>query len=98
MRRFGGYDIFFLFFFHTHLLSYYWTSGGHRCRSFFPPVLAFNFCRAHRVQQSHCSWIFHRVLLTHTLGLSAICAQENVPTNLYEYALGGARTHETDLY
>ena len=23
------------------------------------------------------------------------CAQEKVPTNLYEYALGGARAHET---
>ena len=33
---------------------------------------------AHRVQQSHCSSIFHRVLLTHALGLSrkSICAQE----------------------
>ena len=28
----------------------------------------------------------------------SICAQEKVPTNLYEYALGGVRTHETDLY
>ena len=28
----------------------------------------------------------------------SICAQEKVPPNLYEYALGGARTHETDLY
>ena len=27
----------------------------------------------------------------------SVCAQEKVPTNLYEYALGGARTHETDL-
>ena len=27
----------------------------------------------------------------------SICAQEKVPTKLYEYALGGARTHETDL-
>ena len=27
----------------------------------------------------------------------SICAQEKVPTNLYEYALGGAQTHETDL-
>ena len=26
------------------------------------------------------------------------CAQEKAPTNLHEYALGGARTHETDLY
>ena len=28
----------------------------------------------------------------------SICAQEKVPTKLYEYALAGARTHETDLY
>ena len=30
----------------------------------------------------------------------SICAQEKVPTNLYEYeyALGGTRTHEIDLY
>ena len=29
---------------------------------------------------------------------NSICAREKVPTNLYEYALGGARTQETDLY
>ena len=28
----------------------------------------------------------------------SICAQEKVPTILYEYELGGARTHETELY
>ena len=27
----------------------------------------------------------------------SICAQEKVPTNLYEYALGGIKTHGTDL-
>ena len=43
------------------LPSSFCTSGGHRCRPFSPPVLAFNFI-AHRVQQSHCSSIFHRVL------------------------------------
>jgi len=26
-----------------------------------------------------------------------LCAQEKVRTNLYEYALGGSRTHEIDL-
>ena len=30
-----------------------------------------SFFIAHRVQQSHCSSIFHRVLLTHALALSA---------------------------
>ena len=28
----------------------------------------------------------------------SICAQQKVPTNLYEYALGGTRTHEIELY
>ena len=27
----------------------------------------------------------------------SICAQEKVPSNFYEYALGGTRTHEIDL-
>ena len=29
------------------LLSNFWTSRGHRCRPFFPPVVAFNFYRAY---------------------------------------------------
>ena len=61
----------FLFFFLTLLLSSFWTSRGHTCRPFSPPFLAFNFYRAYMVQQSHCSSIFHRVLLTHALALSA---------------------------
>ena len=36
----------FLFFFRTSLPSSFWTSRGHRCRPFSPPVLAFNFYRA----------------------------------------------------
>ena len=35
-----------------------------------PPQFLPSFFIAHRVQQSHCSSIFHRVLLTHALGLS----------------------------
>ena len=40
------------------------------------------------------------MLLTHALALSAsqFVHKKNSPTNLYEYALGGARTHETGLY
>ena len=30
--------------------------------------------------------------------LLALATQDKVPTNLYKYALDGARTHETDLY
>ena len=63
--------LFFFFFFCTLSLSSFWTSRGHRCRPFSSPVLAFNFFIAHRVQQFHCSSIFHRVLLTHALALSA---------------------------
>ena len=37
-----GPSFFFSFFFLTLLLSSFWTSRGHRCRPFFPPVLAFN--------------------------------------------------------
>ena len=38
--------IYILFFFLTLLLSSFWTSRGHRCRPFAPPVLAFNSYRA----------------------------------------------------
>ena len=37
----------------------------------FPPRFLPSIFFAHRVQQSHCSSIFHRVLLTHALALSA---------------------------
>ena len=36
-----------------------------------PPRFLRSIFIAHRVQQSHCSSIFHRVLLTHALALSA---------------------------
>ena len=58
------------------------------------------FYRAHRVQQSHCSSTFHRVLLTHVLALSAsqFVHKKKSPRILYVYPLGGIRTHETELY
>ena len=36
-----------------------------------PPRFLPSFFIAHRVQRSHCSSVFHRVLLTHALALSA---------------------------
>ena len=61
----------FLFIFFIALLLFsFWTSRGHRCRPFFPRFLPSMFI-AHRAQQSHCSSIFRRVLLTHALALSA---------------------------
>ena len=38
--------IFFFFFFAHFPLANFWTSRGHTCRFFPPPVLAFNFYRA----------------------------------------------------
>ena len=98
--RFRRSSIFFFFFF-SHF--YFPASSGQAVVTgivpssprFLPSIFI-----AHRVQQSHCLSIFHRVLLTHALALSAsqFVHKKKVPTNLYEYALGGARTHETDLY
>ena len=56
--------------FRTLLLSSFWTSRGRRCVPSPPRFLPSIFI-AHRVQHSHCSSIFHRVLLTHALALSA---------------------------
>ena len=55
---------------------------------------------AHRVQQFHCSSIFHRVLLTHALALSAsqFVHKEKSPRIYTSMHSGGVRTHETDLY
>ena len=65
-----NYCFFFSFVFYTHLLSSFWAGRGHRCRAFSPRFLPSTFI-AHRVQQSHCSSVFHRVLRTHALALSA---------------------------
>ena len=91
-------DLLFICFFHTstsfQLLDKPWSQVGVDPSS--PPVLLPSIFIAHRVQQSHCSSIFHRVLLTHALlALSAsksICTQEKIHTNLFEYALGETRT------
>ena len=61
----------FFFFFHTHLRSSFWTSRGHRCRPFFPPSSCLQFLSRIEFSNPHCSSIFHRVLLTHALALSA---------------------------
>ena len=65
-----------------------------------PPRFLPSIFIAHRVQQSHCSSIFQSndANSRSRAFRKSICAQEKVPTNLYEYALRGARTHETDLY
>ena len=66
-----------------------------------PPRFLPSIFIVHRVQQSHCTSIFHRVLLTHALALSASeFVHKKKSQRIYTsmYALGGARTHETNLY
>ena len=76
MERSGGREIrdHFSFFCHTNILSSFWTSRVHwsQVSSLLPPRFLPSIFIAHMVQQSHCSSIFHRVLLTHALALSAI--------------------------
>ena len=58
------------FFSHTitfQLLDELWSQVS----SPLPPGFCFQFFIAHRVQQSHSRRVFHRVLLTHALALSA---------------------------
>ena len=60
-----------------------------------PPRFLPSIFIAHRVQQSRCSSIFNECCcLTLSRFRKSICAQQKVPTNLYEYAVGGIRTHE----
>ena len=62
---------FFFFFSHTstfQLLDKPWSQVGVVPS---PPRFSPSFFIAHRVQQSHCSSIFHRVLLTHALAFYA---------------------------
>ena len=90
----------FFFFVHT-LLSRFWTSRGHRSQvsSLLPPVLAFDFYRAQGLAIPLLVDFSSSVANSRCRAFcKSICAQEKVPTNLYEYALGGARTRETDLY
>ena len=102
-RRFSEFSdyhlIIFFFSFLTLLLSSFWTSRGHRCRPFPPPVLAFNFYRAKGSAIPLLDDFSSSVANSRSRAFrKSICAQEKVPTNLYAYALGGARTHETDPY
>ena len=72
-----------------------------RCRPFPPPVRAFSFHRAWGSAFTAFPLLvdFHRMLLTDALALSrgSILCTRKVPTNLYNYALGGTRTHAIDL-
>ena len=92
--------LFFIFLlFCTLLLSSFWTSRGHRCRPFSPPVLAFNFYRAKGSAIPLLVDFSSNVANSRSRAFrKSICAKEKLPTNLYEYALEGIRTHETETY
>ena len=84
----------YLFIFHKHLRTFHllldkpWSQISVPSS---PRFLPSTFI-AHRVQQSHCSSIFHRVLLTYALALVPqvkLYARKSHRTNLYEYALEG---------
>ena len=62
---------FFLFLFLTLLLSSFWRQAVVTGVVPSPPRFLPSIFIAHRVQQSHCSSIFHRPLLTPALALSA---------------------------
>ena len=71
LSLYGGHSIFFFFFSHT---STFQLAAGQAVVTGvvpFPPRFLPSIFIAHRVQQSHCSSILHRVLLTHALALSA---------------------------
>ena len=66
-----------------------------------PPRFLPSIFIAHRVQQFHCSSVDNLSSVASSRSRAfrkSVCAQEKSPTNLYEYELGGTRTHETDLY
>ena len=89
----------FFFFSHTNifqLLDKPWSQVS----SFLPLRFLPSSFIAHRAQQSHCSWIFHRVLLTHALALSAsqFVNKKNSYNEFVQVCTRRARTHETDLY
>ena len=92
---------FFFILFHTLLLSSFWTSRGHRCPHFSPPGFCLQVFIEHRVQQSIPPLVDYPSSVANPRSRAfrkSTCPQEKVPTNRYEHALDGARTHEIDLY
>ena len=87
----------FFFFPCTLLLSSFWTSRGHRS-SLLPPGSCLQFLSRIGFSNPTARRFSSSVANSRPRAFRrSICAQE-APTNLYEYALGGIQTHETDLY
>ena len=91
----------FTFFFSSQTCTFFsfWTSRGHRCRPFSPPALAFNSYRAQGSAIPLLVDFSSSVANSRSRAFrKAICGQEKVPTNLYEYALARSRNHGAELY
>ena len=104
-RRCVFFFLILFFFSHFDFPASGQTSCGHRCCPFSPPrfLPSIFIARIHRFQQSYCSSIFHRVLLllTRALALSAsqfVRKKKSLRMCTGLHAVGGTRTHETDLY
>ena len=80
-----------LFFFFVH---FYFPASGQAMVTGVdpsPPRFLPSIFIAHRVQQSHCSSIFHRMLLTHALALSAsqfVRKKKSLPTYTSMHSAG----------
>ena len=86
-------------FFCTHQLFRFWSSHGPRCRPVFPPILSLQFVSRIRssILTAHRCFIERLANSRSRDFRESICPQEKLPTNVYEYALGGIRTDEADL-
>ena len=91
---------FFFFFSLTVRLASFWTSRvWSQVSSLFPPDYCLQFSSRIGFSNPTARRFSSSVANSRSRAFrKSICAQEKVSTNLYEYALGGARTHETDLY
>ena len=95
--RHRGMRIFFFFFLTFHFPA----SGQAVVTGVVPPPPRFLHSRfiAHRVPQSHCSSIFHRVLLTHALALSASqFVHKKTSQRIYTSMHSAGLELRTDLY
>ena len=99
---------FFSFFFSSHTLTFQLLDKQAVVTGVVPSppprfLTSIFIARIHRFQQSYCSSIFHRVLLllTRALALSAsqfVRKKKSLRMCTGLHAVGGTRTHETDLY
>ena len=85
---------------HTSAFQRFWTSRGHRCPPFFPPVLAFNFLSRIGCSNPTARRFFHRVLLTHSLAFFPqvnLCTTRKSPHEFIRVCMHSAGLELTKL-